>query len=128
MVNAPEGHDSFSAELVDAADNAANRNKRSTTAQLEHWARVGRAITEGTPARARRAQRPLAGELGREDLCPTDTLIFDAVVDAGISSRMAATNYAEQRAALGLSSMALNSNGEIVEQFPDGTTRNLPGD
>lgn len=127
MANTPSNHVTFSADLVVAADAVASKNSRSTSAQLEHWARVGKAITESGPATARQVHRALAGETDREDLDPTETLILDAEIEAGIAERMASTNYAEKRAARGLSSVALDSTGDIVELLPDGTTRPLSG-
>lgn len=72
---------------------------------------------------ARRVQRALVGEIGCEDLDMTESLIFDAIVEAGIASRITVTNYAEKRAARGLSSVALDSTGDIIEYLPDGATQ-----
>ena len=39
----------FPAQLVDAAELAGAREGRSGSEQLEHWARIGRAIDEQSP-------------------------------------------------------------------------------
>lgn len=127
MINAPDGQTTISADLIDAADAVASRNSCSASAQLEHWARVGKALSERVPVAARQVHRALAGEIDREDLDATESLIFDAEIEAGIAARIASTNYAEKRAAIGLSSVALNATGDIIEHSPDGTTRHLSG-
>ena len=71
------------ADLVDSAAAEGARQSRSAKQQLDHWARVGRAVSSQHTASRRRVEAALAGQ--------------------------------------GITTVALNEAGEIVEHRPDGT-------
>lgn len=122
---APEKVTRFSASLVDAAASAGRTQERSARQQLEHWVRIGRSVSEQTSAARRRVELALSGTLAPEDLSEEESVVFAAEVEAGIAEKMASTNFAALRAERGLSSVALDDNGELVEYLADGTTRPL---
>ncbi|MGO3325657.1 TA system antitoxin ParD family protein [Gordonia sp. (in: high G+C Gram-positive bacteria)] len=113
----------FSGTLVDAAADAGQRRNRSARQQLEHWVRIGQSVSEQTSNARRRVEQALAGELASEDLTEQESIVFNAEVEAGIAESLPTVDFGAQRAARGLSSVALDDDGNIVEYFPDGTTR-----
>lgn len=116
----------FSSELFDDAAAAGARAQRSARQQLEHWARVGRAVSDQSSLSRRRIEAALTGTLPSELLDPDESVVFDAEIEAGIEAGLASIDFVEQRAAGGHASVTLNDAGEIVEHLPDGTQRVLP--
>jgi hypothetical protein len=53
----------FAADLVDAATVEGARQSRSAKQQLDHWARVGRAVSAQQTAARRRIEAAMAGQL-----------------------------------------------------------------
>ena len=115
----------FSATLFDSAAQVGREQQRSARQQLEHWARIGRSVSEQTSAARRRVEQALAGALAPEDLTDEEAIVFNAEVETAISERLSTTNFADLRAAQGLSSVALDTEGNLVEHLPDGTIRPL---
>lgn len=114
-------------QLVDAAERAGARHGRSSSEQLEHWVRLGRAVSQQSFPGRHRIDQALAGDLAPEDLNGLEIIIFNAEVEAGIEKKLSEVNYAELRAQRGLSSVALDSSGDLIEYRPDGTTRKIEG-
>ena len=115
----------FSADLVESAAVEGVRQNRSGRQQLEHWARVGRAVSIRHTAARRRVEAALAGDLPIGDLSPEEGEVFNAEIDAAIAEQLAATNYGEALARQGVTTVALDEQGRLVEYRPDGTSRIL---
>lgn len=111
--------------LVDAAEHAGARHERSSSEQLEHWVRVGREVSQPSFPGRHRVDQALAGHLAPEDLNGLEMIIFNAEVEAGIEKKLSDVNYAKLRAKRGLSSIAQDDSGELVEHLPDGTIRKI---
>ncbi|GAB90115.1 TA system antitoxin ParD family protein [Gordonia rhizosphera] len=112
----------FSAALVNAAGAEGAREQRSARQQLEHWARVGQGVSIRTSTARRRVEAALAGHLPIDSLTEEEGVVFDAEVDALLDERLAEVDHVEARAAQGLSSVAIDEQGRMVEYRPDGTT------
>jgi hypothetical protein len=110
------------ADLADSAAAEGARHGRSAKQQLDHWSRVGRAVSSQYSASRRRVEAALAGQLAVGDLTPEESTVFNAEVNAAIEEKVAQTNYAAEFAARGTSWVALNEAGDIVEYRPDGTS------
>lgn len=117
----------FSSELFDDAAAAGARAQRSARQQLEHWARVGRAVSEQTSVARRRVEAALGGSFPSDLLTPDEAVVFDAELAASIEAGLDEVDFVEQRAARGHRSVTLNDAGEIVEHLPDGSQRLLHG-
>lgn len=115
----------FAADLVDAAAIEGARQSRSAKQQLDHWARVGRAVTSVESAARRRVEAARAGTLPIGALSPEEGSAFNAEVTATIEENLAATHYGNVLAAEGMTTVAYEG-GRLVEYLPDGTTRALP--
>ena len=116
------------ADLFEAAAAEGARQSRSAKQQLDHWARVGRAVSSQHSAARRRVEAALAGELALDDLSVEEGVVFDAEIAAAVEERLAGTHYGNQLAAHGITTVALDEDGQIVEYRPDGTSAALTGE
>ncbi|MBU8813134.1 TA system antitoxin ParD family protein [Mycolicibacterium goodii] len=115
----------FAADLVDSAAAEGARQSRSAKQQLDHWARVGRAVSSQHTAARRRVEAALAGDLALRDLTSEEGVVFNAEISAAIEEGLAHTDYGKVLAARGVTTVALDDSGEIVRYEPDGTTTAL---
>ncbi|HEX8093805.1 TA system antitoxin ParD family protein [Jatrophihabitans sp.] len=112
----------FAADLFDAAAAEGARQSRSAKQQLDHWARVGRAVTSYESAARHRVEAALAGELPLAALTAEEGVAFNAEVAAAIEENLAVTHYGAALAAEGITTVALDDDGRLVQHHPDGTT------
>ena len=115
----------FAAELVDAAAAEGARQSRSARQQLDHWVRVGRAVSYSASAQRRRVEAALAGQLPMGELTSEEGAVFNAEVAAAIEENLATTHYGEGLAAEGVTTVALDEGGNLVEYRPDGSAVRL---
>jgi len=110
------------ADLVDSAAAEGARQSRSAKQQLDHWARVGRAVSSQQTASRRRVEAALAGQLAMSELSVEEGVVFNAEISAAIEENLVRTNYGRVLAARGVTTVALDEAGDIVEHRPDGTS------
>lgn len=110
------------ADLVDSAAAEGARQSRSAKQQLDHWARVGRAVSSQHTASRRRVEAALAGDLALGDLSVDEGVVFNAEISAAIEESLARTHYGEALAARGITTVALDDAGDLIEHRPDGTS------
>lgn len=122
MTLAPDRVTRFAADLVDSAAIEGARQSRSSKQQLDHWARVGRAVSEHHSAARRRVEAALAGELALTELTDPERVVVDAELDAAIQENLRRTHYGSVLAARGITTVALDDDGNLVEYRPDGST------
>ena len=111
------------ADLMDAAEVEGERQSRSAKQQLDHWARVGRAVSAHSSASRLRVEAPLGGALPERDLTPDERVVLNAEIDAAISETV---RFGEVLATRGVTTVALDDEGRITRHHPDGTTSLLP--
>jgi ParD-like antitoxin of type II bacterial toxin-antitoxin system len=131
MADAADRVTRFAADLLESAAAEGARQSRSAKQQLDHWARVGRAVSSQHTAARRRVEAALAGELELRELGVEEGVVFNAEITAAIQENLAESNYGELLAGRGLTTVALNEAGEMVEYRPDGgsvvlTTKRRP--
>lgn len=73
-----------------------------------------------------RAQAALAGQLDPTTLSTEEAAIFNDEIATAIKENLASTNYGNELAARGITTVALDPDGHIIERHPDGTTTVLP--
>jgi hypothetical protein len=117
----------FAADLVDSAAAEGARQSRSAKQQLDHWARVGRAVSSQHTASRRRVEAALAGQRATSELSVEEGVVFNAEISAAIEESLAQTNYGAVLAGQGITTVALNDDGDLVEHRPDGTSVVLAG-
>ena len=113
------------ADLMEAAALEGERQSRSAKQQLDHWARVGRAVSAQTSAARHREEAALAGELPEHDLTEQERIVFNAELDAAISESVRAVSFGEVLAARGVTTVAVDDQGRLTRYHPDGTTSEL---
>lgn len=111
----------FSSELVDAAAAEGEREHRSARQQLEHWARVGREVSNQRQVARRRIEAALAGRLRLSALSAEEGAVFNAEIAATLEESLATGNHVANRAAQGRATVALDEQGRVVKHLPDGT-------
>jgi len=111
----------FATDLFESAAAEGRRESRSAKQQLDHWARVGRSVSMRQTAARRRVEAALAGELALGELTAAERLVANAELDVRIQERAQATSFGERLAAEGLTTVALDESGALVEFHPDGS-------
>lgn len=110
------------ADLMDDAAAEGERQSRSAKQQLDHWARVGRAVSGNTSKSRLRIEASLAGELPMDELSEQERVILNAEIDASISERARTVRFGETLATRGVTTVALDDQGRLTRYHPDGTT------
>lgn len=116
------------ADLMDSAAAEGSRQSRSAKQQLDHWARVGRAVSGRHTAARRRVEAALAGDLALGALDDAEGAVFNAEVTAALEESLAATDYGAELASRGVTTVALDEDGRLVQYRPDGTATVLPAE
>ncbi|HEX6206193.1 MAG TPA: hypothetical protein VFZ29_10355 [Solirubrobacterales bacterium] len=111
-----------SSDLLDSAVVEGAKENRSAKRQLEHWARVGKAVCARETASRQRIEAALAGTLPLEDLSDEEGIVLDSEVQSRLDERLRTANLGAVLAARGVTTVALNEQGELTEYRPDGTS------
>ena len=109
----------IASDLYAAAQQVAVRESRSAAEQVNHWARVGQSVAMHRSASRRRIDAVLAGTLPMSVLRPDEREVVNAELDAAISERAQSTPLGP---AAGVTTVALDDEGRLVEYRPDGTS------
>src|SRR3954464_2476495 len=113
------------ADLLDSAAAEGARQSRSAKQQIDHWARVGRAVSMTQTAARRRVEAALAGELPDRDLTAEERAVLSAELDTSIPEAARTTSFGARLAARGVTAVALDDDGVLTRYHPDGTTSAL---
>ena len=74
---------------MDSAAAEGARQGRSAKQQLDHWARVGRAVSSQQTAARRRVEAAMTGELELRELSVEEGAVFNAEIAAAVQERLA---------------------------------------
>ena len=113
MTNTADRVTRVAADLMDSAAAEGARQSRSARQQLEHWARVGRAMSSQQTAARRRVEAALTGDLELRELSVEEGAVFNAEIAAAIPSRTIVTfriafSFGKSLSPVVLSSLATN--------------------
>lgn len=125
MTTAPDRPTRVAADLFEAAAAEGAKQSRSAKQQLDHWARVGRAVSMPQTAARRRVEAALAGDLPLRELSRDERSVVDAELDASISAAARSAHFGDQLAARGVTTVALDDDGQLVRHSPDGHATRL---
>jgi hypothetical protein len=112
----------FATDLLESAAAEGKRESRSAKQQLDHWARVGRSVSMHQTAARRRVEAALAGELPLADLTDDERLVANAELDASIQAQAESMSFGARLAIEGVTTVALDDDGSLVEYHPDGSS------
>jgi hypothetical protein len=80
-----------------------------------------------TPTAARRrVEAALTGDLELRELSAEEGAVFNAEIAVAVQERLAGSNYRALLAVRGVTTVALDENGEIVEHRPEESSVALP--
>lgn len=119
---APAQPTRIAADLFAAAKEAAARESRSAAQQIDHWLRVGQGVALQETASRRRIEAVLAGSLPMSALRPDERTVVHAELDARIAEKARSTALGRVVSARGVTTVALDDEGRLVEHRPDGTS------
>jgi len=122
----PDRPTRFAADLLDSAAAEGARQSRSAKQQLDHWARVGRAVSMRETAARRRVEAALAGTLELAELSAQELWVVNAEIDVAIQERAGRTSYGDALAREGVTTVALDESGKLMQHHPDGSSTVLP--
>jgi hypothetical protein len=111
----------FASDLLESAAVEGKRESRSAKQQLDYWARVGRSVSMHQTAARRRVEAALASELPFADLTEAERLVANADLDASIQMQAQSVSFGDRLAAEGVTTVALDDEGALVEYRPDGS-------
>jgi hypothetical protein len=112
-------------DLVESAAAEGRRESRSAKQQLDHWARVGRAVSMRQTAARRRIEAVLSGELPLSAVGADERVVATAEQDVRIQERAQVANFGAYLAEEGVTTVALDDKGNLVEYRPDGAQKVL---
>ncbi|KAA0111527.1 TA system antitoxin ParD family protein [Mycolicibacterium sp. P9-22] len=122
MANAADRVTRVAADLMDSAAAEGARQSRSAKQQLDHWARIGRSVSGQHSAARRKVEAALAGGVELTELSVEEGVVFNAEISAAIEESLAGTDYGTLLSARGVTIVALDDSGQIVEHRPDGSS------
>jgi ParD-like antitoxin of type II bacterial toxin-antitoxin system len=125
MTTAQDRPTRIAADLFEAATVEGARQRRSAKQQIDHWARVGRAVSMKHTAARQRVENALAGKLPERDLTAEERTVFNAELDTSISETARKISFGEVLAARGVTTVALDEKGKLTRYNPDGTSAEL---
>lgn len=128
MANAADRVTRVAADLMDSAATEGARQSRSAKQQLDHWARIGRAVSGQHSAARRKVEAALAGGVELNELTAEEGVVFNAEISAAIEEALSDTDYGALLAARGVTTVALDESGQIVTYRPDGSSSVLHAD
>src|SRR5271155_4753032 len=108
--------------LLNSAAAEGARQSRAAKQELDHGARVGRAVSSQQTAARRRVEAALTGDLELRELGIEEGAVFNAEIAAAIQEKLAGSNYGTLLAERGITTVALDENGDVVEHRPDGSS------
>ena len=111
--------------FVNADEIAKQRWPKDPTSHSYQAARVGRAVSSQQTAARRRVEAALTGDLELRELSVEEGAVFNAEIAAAIQEQLAGSNYGTLLAERGITTVALDENGDIVEHRPDGSSVSL---
>lgn len=110
------------ADIAESAARVGRLESRSAAQQIDHWARLGRNISMHQTAARRRVEAALAGELALTELTAEERLVVHAELDVAVAEVAQSTSFGDALAAEGITTVALDDDGNLVAYLPDGTT------
>jgi ParD-like antitoxin of type II bacterial toxin-antitoxin system len=115
MVSAPTRIDD---DLFEAAQHTGPLMSRSAAQQVNHWARIGRALETAKSVSHRKVIEVLAGSCDYDELSDEEQAIIRAEWSERVETTRNDLNLAEEFAAAGRPYVELDADGNVVRRDP----------
>lgn len=115
----------MTADVVATAASVAPSENRTTTEQINHWARLGMQVERSTSASARRVLAVIIGDAQLSTLSPAERTIAHASIDARIAERAATQRFGREARRTGQVTVSIDDDGALIEIVPGGGRRAL---
>ena len=109
-------------DLLEAAREEGEQESRSATQQVVHWARLGRAVSTRHTNQRRRVEAAIEGTLPHSQLTAEEREVVNAEHSVAIRELAQTMSFGARLSAEGVTTVALDDDGHLVEHHPDGTT------
>lgn len=109
-------------DLFEAAQQMGPLQSRSAAQQVNHWARIGRALETAKGVSHRRVSEVLAGSRDYDELSDEEQAIIRAEWAERIELTRNRLNLADEFTAVGRSYVELDADGRVVRRNPAATT------
>jgi len=106
-------------ELFASAKSSGAVHSRSAAQQIDHWARIGRALESSGSTSHRDIERVLAGEASYDDLADREQAVVRATWDEHISDGIAGLDLQVELESTSDSWVEADVDGLVVERRPD---------
>lgn len=83
-------------------------------------------MSNSSTAQRRRVEKALSGRLPTTQLTGEEAVVFDAEITAAIEENLIGTHYGQELAAAGVTTVALDDMGNLVQYHPDDSSAPLP--
>lgn len=113
------------ADIAAAAAAVASAENRSTTEQVNYWARLGMQLERTTSVASRRVLAVVSGNAQFSTLTPEERTLAHASIDARIAERAAEQRFGPAARKAGQVTVSIDEDGTLVEIAPDGSRRPL---
>ena len=112
-------------EIVEAAEQTAREQHRSTAEQVNRWVRLGKHLDLSISVDQRHIEQVVAGKDQFKDLTTEERTIAHARIDAAIDEAVEETNLGRRARDGGVTTVTMDDQGRVIETTPDGEVRVL---
>ncbi len=113
------------ADIAAVAASVAPTERRTTTEQINYWARIGMQVERATSAASRRSLAAATGTAQFSTLTVDERAVAHATIDARVAERIAQQRFGPAARKAGLVSVSIDDAGTLIEIAPDGSRRRL---
>jgi hypothetical protein len=113
------------ADVAATAASVALTEHRTTTEQINYWARIGMQVERSASVTSRHVLAVVAGEAQFSSLDPHERAIAHATIDARIAERAAEQRFGPAARKAGKVTVSIDDHGTLVEIAQDGSRKPL---
>lgn len=110
-------------DVFAAAKAAGATNSRSASQQVNHWARIGRALESSASVRSRDIARALAGSGSYDDLNRLEQAVVRAEWDERATALREGLDFETEFLAAGQAWVEADADGRLLEHAPEPSVR-----
>lgn len=113
------------ADIAATAASVAPTQHRTTTEQMNFWARIGMQVERSMSVAQGRVLAAVSGDAQFSALTPEERTVAHATIDARIAERAAEQRFGPDARKAGHVTVSIDDDGNLIEIAPDGSRRHL---